>query len=81
MRLFLLLALSFPSLVNKNPEPQWKTGKVLYSRLAKSSVAVGSTTSTNSMAAATGSEGLARLVAKAPAAQEWTSPTSATTNS
>jgi hypothetical protein len=58
MRLLLLLAFSVPLLAGKKPEPEWKTGKVLDSHLAKSSVAVGSTTNTTGTATATGSEGV-----------------------
>lgn len=59
MRFLLVLAFSFPLLAGKKPEPQWQTGKVLDSRLAKSSVPVGSTTNTTSTATATGSDGVA----------------------
>jgi hypothetical protein len=59
MRSLAILALALPLLSAKKPEPQWKTGKILDSRLAKSSVPVGSTTNTTSTATATGSDGLA----------------------
>lgn len=58
MRYLLVFAMSIPLLAAKKPEPQWSTGRVLDSRLAKSSVPVGSTTSTTSTATATGSEGV-----------------------
>jgi hypothetical protein len=61
MRLVLVLAVSLPLLAAKKPEPQWKTGKVLDSHLAKSSVPVGSTTSTSGIATVTGSENSATV--------------------
>jgi hypothetical protein len=59
MRPLLFFVFSLSLLAGKKPEPQWKIGKVLDSRLAKSSVAVGSTTNTTGTASATGSDGLA----------------------
>ncbi len=56
MRFVLVLVLSFPVLANKKPQPQWQTGKVLDAHLAKSSVPVGSTTSTSGTATVNGSE-------------------------
>jgi len=58
MRPLLFFVLSLSLVAAKKPEPQWKIGKVLDSHLAKSSVAVGSTTNTTGTATATGSEGL-----------------------
>ena len=56
MRILLILTLSISLLAGKKPEPHWKVGKVLDSRLAKSSVPVGSTTNTTGTATVTGSE-------------------------
>jgi hypothetical protein len=61
MRLVLVLALSFPLLGAKKPEPDWKTAKVLDSHLARSSVPVGSTTNTSGTATVTGSESSATV--------------------
>src|SRR5580704_18228139 len=59
MRSLLFFVFSLSLLAGKKPEPQWKIGRVLDSHLAKSSVAVGSTTSTTGTATVTGSDGLA----------------------
>ena len=53
--LFSLLLLNVPALkADKKSEHDWKTGKVLDSRLAKSSVAVGATTNSSTTAVTTG---------------------------
>lgn len=59
MRALLVVAFAFPLIAAKKPEPQWQTGKVLDSRSVKSSVPVGSTTSTTGTATATGGDGVA----------------------
>src|SRR5882724_12006970 len=56
----LILTISAFSAAAKK-EMEWKTGKVLDSRLAKSSVATGSTTGTTSTATVTGSDGNATV--------------------
>ena len=54
-----VIGLFVPAVFAKKETRDWKTGKVLDSRLAKSSIAVGSTTNTNSTATVTGSDGMA----------------------
>lgn len=55
----LAIGLVVPMGFAKKQTRDWKTGKVLDSRLAKSSIAVGSTTNTNTTATVTASDGMA----------------------
>jgi hypothetical protein len=55
------VVLAAPGTCAKKEVMDWKTGKVLDSHLAKSSVASGATTSTNSTATATGSDNTATV--------------------